>query len=367
MPPYAYYVQKQADYYRKMLVPVPDQFAVHPAFREGLDEEAWIRGFAVLRTVLETIYADMCASPAAYGLPLIETELVASHSTKARESLASVWRVPNLLYSLCQCGELREGILTVDRKEFERFSSAMKLKGIPLIVERLTGLGFVFGEWKNGKPAKDVAAFTVEFPGESLLMSVLKGFSARSAQSLKGTKGYVNTHFYTLDYKVMRGPGPELPDFELSDFYSLAGAENAAFVESFRRYLERYRYTVRIEEDITYKAVIVNSRGKDTREYLLMTDYHDRRDGLLMLRLKLDHLADYIDSAEWTGPVREAFHQATPCKHWKKNCAMRLPYTYEGSAYTACVADGDVFSFYAPTLADLPHLQALYDLERQYA
>lgn len=367
MSPYTWYVQKQADYYRKMLVPVPDHFSVYPAFREGLEEKEWVRAFACLRRVMEALYADMCTAPAAYGLPLIDTASIDTHSTKARESLAAVWRVPNLLYSLCQCGELQEGVLVVDRADFDRFSSAMKLKGIPLIVERLTGLGFDFGEWQEGKLAKAVAAFPVAYPDEPSLMSVLKGFSARSSLSLKGTKGYVNTHFYALDYKMMQDVGPELPAFTLSDFYSLAGESNAAFVEAFRRYLARYEYSLRIEEDVIYKAVIVNSRGKDTREYLLITDYHDRRDGLLMLRLKLDHIADYIALEQWTHCIDAAFRSATPCKHRKEHCAMRLFYDYDGSTYKACVADGDVFSFYAPTLADLPQLQQLYDRERQYA
>lgn len=360
-----YYVQKQSEYYRKMIVPLEKDFTVHEDFAFGILKEEWINEFKKLHLLMKSIYEDICNDPASYGLPLYEVKKYHYHSKEARESLSSIWRVGNILYCLSMCGEIVNGNLLVNNKEFDRMIADMKIKNKAAIINKLIERGFCFSNWDGKRFSKGCNEFIVSYQDTVNFFAMLKGYCLRASYSLKGTKGYVNTHFYVLNYKIVEENSEKLPEFHLSHFENLIGEENTKFFKVFLEHIQKYNYSIRIEEDIIFKAVFLNSKGKDTKEYFQLTDYHYPQDGLLKLRLKLDNIAQYIHKYQWTEDIKEAFKNANPCRHCKEKCTRRVSFMIDGMQKDACVWEGDVFSFFSPKIEDLSYYKTLFDLERE--
>lgn len=362
---YIYYVQKQAEYYKRMIIPIAATFNVHSEFMFGLSQEEWVDEFKRFHTVMKSIYDDVCDDPISYGLPLYEAEKYHTHSKEARESLASVWRIGNILYCLSMSGEIVNGDLYVNIKKFDNMLSEMKVKNKAYIINSLIRQGFYFSNWDKNKFSEGSDQFVVSYPEASRFLAMLKGYCTRASYSLKGTKGYVNTHFYILNYRAMEEKTDTLPDLELTDFENLIGEENTKFFRAFLEYIKKYDYSIGIEEDIIYKATFFNHKGKDTGDYFRLTDYHYTQDGLLKLRLKLNNIEKYIHKCQWPEAIKESLLSATPCRHCKEECVMRLSFVFDGVEKDACRCEGDVFSFFSPKIEHLHYYQKLFDFEKE--
>jgi hypothetical protein len=69
-----YISQSVIRYWKRYLIPVPDDFPIHPDYLFGCDRANLITGFRQLNATVGQIFDDMQQDPARYGLPLYEIE-----------------------------------------------------------------------------------------------------------------------------------------------------------------------------------------------------------------------------------------------------------------------------------------------------
>src|SRR5512133_2928703 len=109
-----YFSQSVFRYWKMYLIPVPDDFPIHPDYLSGCDRAGFIAGFKQLHAAVGQIYDDMHQDPAGHGLPLYESEKYPLFSKEYRTARHAAFRLGNLFYNLGQAGELTGGELLVD-------------------------------------------------------------------------------------------------------------------------------------------------------------------------------------------------------------------------------------------------------------
>jgi len=357
-----YYVQVQAKRRRAEMIPVPDEFRVHPDLLMGLEEEAFARGFRELHAILGRLYEEMRAVPDEFGLPLYEIAAYRPVGKEMRGSDASAYRMPNLFACLGRAGTVTPDGLEVDREEFTRLTKAMRVRGLAPLVNRLCEAGFTFSHWSGKAFDRKAERFLAGYSPVPAVMPVLKVAAVRAMEGYQGPKEHVSGHLRTMDYKLFAEPGAPVR-YDVSDFCHLIGPAATPFFDAYHRFMTEKGYGYALDDDF-YRFQYLDSRGKPTLDYFRCADYrYGDKEGLTLLRLKLNCVDRYNDHVEdCPEQIKQGFRDAWRCQHCTERCNRRVTYRIDGEMRESCICDA--FAFFSPRLEDLPIYQALFELEQ---
>jgi hypothetical protein len=310
------------------------------------------------------MYTDMRVDPASLGLPLFELDAYRVASQEARDSQHSLYRLPNLLYCLGQAGEMDGDLLRVNATAFRELAKIMRVKNLPPLVDRLSACGLELGGWNGRAFDKKIDAYAVAYPANPQMLAVLVAAAHKASSCHQGPKHRAGNHFYTMDHKLFRDEPGVAPRFDLSDFAHLAGDEAAPFLYAWHGYMTGKGYGHAIDDDF-YRLEYLDARGKSTLDYFRCADYrYGDRQGLLLLRLKLNHVSLYNDVVEeCPDPIKQGFRDAWKCGHCAEKCGRRVSYRIDGAYRESCICDA--FAFFQPRLEDMAHYQRLFELEQE--
>ncbi|MCL2702980.1 MAG: hypothetical protein FWE91_05155 [Defluviitaleaceae bacterium] len=200
---YKYHIQYQAIEMANSIIPVPENYPLKPGLEEGFAEE-----LKLLVGLAKKIYQNIAETPDAYGLLLTDVYEQNSHKIKhgpIYESAKSLRKPFDLLYALASSGELEGGVFKVSIQAFK--TNAKKIRKYGLILNALTGLGFVFNGYTGNGFVKGLEHFYVEFPPEPGVIKVLKTYcDCRNIPDveiphIREEEDEFANRFYAVDYK----------------------------------------------------------------------------------------------------------------------------------------------------------------------
>jgi len=308
--------------FHDQIMPIPDDFDVHPACLFNMDKQTFMSGLRELTGIIKSVYYDMIHNPALYGLPLVEDIVYNPYNAKAAESQHSAHRLVALLHTLALCGELSGSDLLVDNKLFTQMSKklkgAFKITNSRMILTKLCDFGFVY----------DGNVFA--FPGHDSVVPALYGYMRNVTLNQPG----VFSINYFLAGRQKPAPawifaqylsGDERLFFTLFDDFM----QKEGFVVGFTYGYEQYHFAIEYMID-------AKNEKRIARCYTGV--------GKLLIRLKL-HSSDSYDQYTHTLPerIKTMFRKDATCRFCKEPCTTRLTRTFEGITYVDC-GYGNFFS-----------------------
>ncbi len=353
--PETYIVQSFLRYWKGYLIPVPDDFPIHPDYLSGCDRASFIKGFQQLNATVGQIFDDMHQDPAWYGLPLYEFEKCPVFSKEYRSAGHAVYRLGNLLYNLGQAGEVSGGELVVD---LEKYKDASKRKAVPnamMILGQLPQFGFELTGFNGKGFDKGAKVLCIAYPDNPDVMAALKGYAMTISPEKHDNNHRICKEFYLFHYRLFGTNTGEAPGSDLSDFGQVIGADNRTFFESFHQQMVGQGYEARYDNSYEWK---VDYFKNNKYSYHFCQQQQDD----FQLRLKLNNVNAYTSFVE-TCPerVQQAFLENPPCNHCQEVCSFRIHYDLRGVHHEACICN--VFQFHYPKAEEINYYLKLIELE----
>lgn len=336
-----FHSQKSARCHRENMMPVPDDFTIHPSYLCGCKKEDFIAGFKQLYSTVARIYDDIFQNPADYGLPLFEIEKYRSASREANTSAHSIRFIGHLLYNLGQAGELVDGNLVVNLEKYQALCKEKKVSKAPMIMGKFREFGFEFAGFNGKGFDKGLNSFTVAYPANPHVMAALKGYSMTISPDSVKKRSSLYTQFYHLSYKFLTNPTDQFTGYDASDFSARVGPANSAFFDDFHARMLNLGYTYQADVEGVYSNwwKLEYYAGKERTRH-----FFSYEDGFY-LRLKLNNIAAYIDFIEsCPDSVRFPFENSSICNHYcRDECAFRLTYSIQGKTRETCLCGIFIF------------------------
>lgn len=350
-----YFSQSVVRYWKSYLIPVPDDFPIHPDYLFACDRPSLIAGFKQLNATVGQVFDDMQQDPARYGLPLYEIANYRLFSKEHRSARNAVYRFGNLLYNLGQAGEFIGGDLVVDLEKYKRFS---KLKAVPnatMMLNQLPKFGFEL-TGVNGKGFdKGASVLRIAYPDNPDVMAALKAYSMTVSPEKHENTFRICINFYLFHYRLFSTHTGEAPGQDLSDFMQVIGAGNRPFFAAFHQRMVNQGYDARF--DASYDWKVDYYKNNKYSYHFCQLDQDD-----FLLRLKLNNVRAYTDFLESCPErVQETFLHTSPCLRCREVCSMRIEYAFRGTHHETCICG--VFQFHFPKAEEIGDYLKLIELE----
>lgn len=350
-----YVVQSMIRYWKSYLIPVPDDFPIHPDYLIGCDRENFIAGFKQLHATVGQIYDDMYKDPARYGLPLFEIAKFPVATNEYRAAGHAVYRLGNLIYNLGQASELADGELAVD---LERYRITSKGKAVPnanIILGQLPKFGFELAGFNGKNFDKGVKVLRISYPDHPEVMAAFKAFTETVSPEKHDNRRRICKNFYLFHHRLFRAHTGEPPESDLSDFAQVIGADNRAFFSAFHQQMVDRGYEAQYNPSYDWKLDYY--RNQKYSYHFCLLDHDD-----FQLRLKMNNVGAYADFLE-TCPeqIQGVFLQNPPCLRCRETCPMRVEYEFRGAHHESCVCS--TFNFRHPKVEEIDYYLKLIELE----
>ena len=352
-----YYTQNVFRYWMNYMIPVPDDFPVHPDYLFGCDRSDFIAGFKQLHDVVNQIYADMRRDPAVYGLPLIENDKYREGSKERNTARHAIFRLGNLFYNLGQAGELRDGELAVDLKRYKEISKDKSVPGAPMILNQLGKFGFELTGFNGKGFDKGTEELRIAYPDNQHVMLAFKAFSMTVSPENHDNHHRIHKNFYLFHHRMFCEHDGKPAKSDLTDFVQMIGPDNRAFFNLFHQRMLENGYEIDFDKSYDWKLDYDKNKKYS---------YHFCRfqEDNFTVRLKLSNVARY---SAYLDNIPERMQQSIlnhwPCHHCREVCGLRVEFDFHGEHHEACVCG--VFEFNQPKAEDLDHYMKLLELENQ--
>ena len=133
-----YYVQEIARNYLKNLPEEAADFKVAPCFLYGADRQDFISGYNALVRLFKTLYVDIAAAPASFGMLLKEMEKSDAKNSDYTGSGQSFARVPHLLLILGADSEVQPDFsLHIEGGKLIAAAKELKITSLPVFLKSL--------------------------------------------------------------------------------------------------------------------------------------------------------------------------------------------------------------------------------------
>ncbi len=352
-----YISQSVIRYWKRYLIPVPDDFPIHPDYLFKCDRANLITGFKQLNATVGQIFDDMYLDPARYGLPLYEIEKFPQFSKEHRSARNAVYRLGNLFYNLGQAGEFTGGELVVDLEKYSTISKAKAVPNAPMILNQLPKFGFELTGFHGKGFDKGAKVLCIAYPDNPDVMAALKGYTMTVSPEKHDNNHRICKNFYLFHYRLFGTHTGEAPGSDLSDFVQVIGSDNRAFFEAFHQRMVDHRYEARF--DTSYDWKVDYFKGNKYSYHFCQLEQDD-----FQLRLKLNNVRAYTDSlAICSEQVQEVFLQNPPCLRCREVCPMRVEYEFHGTHHESCICG--VFQFHSPKAEEINDYLKLIELEEE--
>ena len=294
----------------KNFLPPPKDFKVNPALLQGLTNRQYVSAFHTLHNLLQDIYAAIAHDPFRWGYPNYLT-------TDGYYN-----RVNDILYVIALCGAYKNGGVTVDAKQFFAHKNIKRHKKIAQTIDGFRSMGFDITGFD-----KKAATFTVFFPQNPHVMTVLHGYFSQTDKTLQDWAWGVPRN--SLSYRFVEDPAVQTyEDVFLAemDYFS----EN---MQKVQRLLHgeaaKYGYAIDRNEWLE-KGMMLYKKG--VKRFLLVGERDGAAVSKAIFRTVFDtHPAEIAKlTAAFPGtfatPNPGACHFCDVHKQQTKPCSMRISY-----------------------------------------
>jgi hypothetical protein len=338
-----YYVQTIADNYLRNLSSDSVLGNVHERFLRGLNNEEFTDGFCSLLAIFNNLYTDIAHNPADFGMMFKEIEDINVKTPDYTNSNASFLRVPNLLYVLgLSSTASSDGALKVDCNALLANAKALKITGLPALLEKLRDYGFDISDF--GKSPKTGEILSISFTDNRYLTAVLKSMAEALSELTRGDlRNPKNDYFYMMVPALLEFEIVKEPKLTIDTLYNAldeaqrdlaAGLHN--LVENDTKYSIRKGQLMRNEWTSTYTT-------KKSKKVLMSLQVNQDK---LSVKLNLNHINQYIsiikDMPEIISNVITT--GGWECSGCNPRCSGGFAFEIDGNSYNKCHCGSFVFS-----------------------
>ena len=174
----SYIINRWALIRRGELSVTPEAIDIHQDFLHILSREEFETAFRQIGELFYQIMTDISETPEYFSMPLYEESKTRYGAPEAQESRYAAWRPMKLLYAIFTHGNLVDHGFSVD---IPAFKQANKIKNIHLLLQALRGYSFVFSGFTGGRLTPKTAEFTVSYPDNPNVITVLAQVAEKAA------------------------------------------------------------------------------------------------------------------------------------------------------------------------------------------
>ncbi|WP_410768097.1 hypothetical protein [Fontibacillus sp. BL9] len=351
-----YHVQREVTTYYRHIPHVPEHFAVNPLLLGGMSEKEFVTSFSQFTEIMGRIYRDMELRPEGYGVMIVDIDLVNENKADgnlAKASWRSVKRLGDVIAVIGKFGEQDAAGLKIAVADFK--AALKKVNKVHLILSRLTDFGFTISGFDGEKIAKHAESMVIAFPGNPLLMYVIKAYAL--AEPFQGDDPH---EFYYFDYKRV-AERAKLPEHcEVRDIAALLDENNGELLLALNSY-----FADKLKLAPHYKDDSIEYYLKNKRVARYIIDFHTLE---VQVILKLKNMDTYIDLVESLPSSLRCHFERNGCHFcgfqnatvdW---CKFRLSWTLDGRNRNACSFES--FNFDQPRCEDAEPMMKL--MMREY-
>ncbi len=184
----SYIINKWALVRRRELSVTPANIDIHPDFLHILQRDEFETAFRYIGDMFFQIMTGISENPEHFAMPLFDEKTTRYGAPEAQESRNAAWRPMKLLYAVFSQGCLKNNVFEVNIPEFKQVN---KVKNIHILFNAFNNYGFVFSGLQNGKITPKTAGFSVSYPDNPNIITVLALVAEKA----------LNTGSETLFYK----------------------------------------------------------------------------------------------------------------------------------------------------------------------
>ncbi|RCX22977.1 hypothetical protein DFP94_101567 [Fontibacillus phaseoli] len=352
-----YHVQREVTTYYRHIPHVPEHFTVNPLLLSGMSEKDFVMSFRQFTGIMGRMYRDMELRPEAYGVMIVDINLVNENKEDgnlAKASWRSVKRLGDVIAAIGKLGESAVCGLKITVADFK--TALKKVNKVHLILSRLMDFGFTIGGFDGDKIAKHAESIVITFPDNPLLMTVIKAYAL--TDSFQGNDPH---EFYYFDYKRV-AERAKLPEYcTVRDLAALLDENNGELLLALNSY-----FADQIKLAAHYKDDTIEYYLKNKRVARYIIDFHTLE---VQVILKLKNMDNYLDLVQSLPPGLRCYFERDGCHYcgfqnatvdW---CKFRLSWTLDGRRRNACSFES--FNFNQPRSEDAEPMMKLMMREYQ--
>ena len=361
-----YYVQVIARNYLKKLPLQRSTVRVHPSYLQGLTEDEFIGGYNALIGFLREIYTDIINNPSNFDVPLIEIppgEHENSNCTKSHygsKSRYGVVSIPQLLLAIGNVGALAADMtLCINGGEFEKKTKQLHIPNTAALLQIFADYGFEI-TGVSEKISK-IDEISIGYPDCRALTAALK--SIAEAQSKIGEVWYKGMeYFYMMAPQLVESETPKIK-FDIEDIFHFLNDESLEIAKALHNCAVSHA-KCKVSKDFSggnpHNIRTCSYTGKKTKKIIMS---FKTRDGNISVKMNLEGINGYMgEIMQMPGHIKENIcKNGWQCHRCRPKCIGGFSFEMSGSSYNTC--RDSAFWFYYLSVADLPHIKKMLELE----
>jgi hypothetical protein len=357
-----YYVQEIAGNYLKNLPEEAADFKVAPCFLYGADRQDFISGYNALVRLFKSLYTDIAAAPASFGMPLKEMEKSDAKNSAYTGSGQSFARVPHLLFILgAECEVQPDFSLRIEGGKLLAAGKELKITGLPVLLKKLADYGFIM-EGLN-KSIKDSDIITLSYPDNRYMLTALKALAEAILILNKGDRKKSKGYFYILHTGLLASEKMKKPKLELKHLSRTLDSDKQGIAKALDGIV-----SASCKPDVRMGGLMRNDwscvyTGTASKKVLLSLNVAQDR---LAAKLNLQNIGQYIDRVkEYPEKIIDIIkNSGWECSRCHDSCTGPFSFKLEGKEYNRCRCGA--FLFDDVSKEELPYCIELLSKELEY-
>jgi len=296
-----------------------------------------------LLATLRNLYSDIADNPADFGMMLKEAEDVNVKTPAYTNSNASFLRVPNLLFVLGLSSVVESvGTLTTDCNVLLANAKALKIAGLPTLLDKLRDYGFYISDF--GKSPKAGEMLSISFPDNRYLTAVLKSMAEALSELTGGDlRNPKNDYFYMMLPAIIENETVKEPKLTIDTLYNALDEAQRDLAAGLHKIVENdTKYSIRKGQLMRNEWTSTYTTKKSKKVLMSLQVSQDK----LSVKLNLNHINQYISIIrDMSGKISKAITDGGwECGGCNPRCSGGFAFEIDGNSYNKCHCGSFVFS-----------------------